>query len=318
MINRDQLRLEKQRQCDERIEALYEQIPLLREIDQTIGQKNIAMIRVGILQKNKKEQQTLQQQIEQLLAKRHQLLQEYGLDESVYEPQWDCPKCQDRGYIEPGELCSCYQQERLQELFSRSGMPAAMRQYTFDNFYADKYLDPADMEKKIVWCKQFAWQIEQGQCEQCLFLTGDVGRGKTHLSAAIANEVMAHGNTVIYKRAADLFDLIRQYKYEESHKRCGEMLEQLRSCDLLVIDDLGAERTTDFVVEQLVTILEDRNYQNKPWIINSNLDLNSIQAFYTSRTSDRILDRARIFKFNSASSLRLEKANERKKNNAAN
>ena len=65
MINRDQLRLEKQRQCDERIEALYGQIPLLREIDQTIGQKNIAMIRVGILQKNKKEQQTLQQQIEQ-------------------------------------------------------------------------------------------------------------------------------------------------------------------------------------------------------------------------------------------------------------
>lgn len=200
MINRDQLRLEKQRQCDERIEALYGQIPLLREIDQTIGQKNIAMIRVGILQKNKKEQQIFQQQIEQLLAKRHQLLQEYGLDESVYEPQWVAPKSGIAAISSRASFGSCYQQERLPGVVFRSGMPAAMRQYTFDNFYADKYLDPADMEKKIVWCKQFAWQIEQGQCEQCLFLTGDVGRGKTHLSAAIANEVMAHGNTVIYKR----------------------------------------------------------------------------------------------------------------------
>ncbi len=91
------------------------------------------------------------------------------------------------------------------------------------------------------------------------------------------------------------------------------MLEQLRSCDLLVIDDLGAERTTDFVIEQLVLILEDRNYQNKPWIINSNLDLNQIKEYYTARTSDRILERARVFKLVKEKSARVEMASQRKR-----
>ena len=140
-----------------------------------------------------------------------------------------------------------------------------------------------------------------------------MGRGKTHLSAAIANAVLANGNTVLYRRASDLFDLIRQYRYEESRQLCSEMLEQLRSCDLLVIDDLGAERTTDFVIEQLVLILEDRNYQNKPWIINSNLDLNQIKEYYTARTSDRILERARVFKLVKEKSSRVEMASQRKR-----
>ena len=82
---------------------------------------------------------------------------------------------------------------------------------------------------------------------------------------------------------------------------------------MLVIDDLGAERTTDFVIEQLVLILEDRNYQNKPWIINSNLDLNQIKEYYTARTSDRILERARVFKLVKEKSARVEMASQRKR-----
>lgn len=41
----------------------------------------------------------------------------------VYKPQWNCPKCEDRGYIRPGELCTCYLQERLDESFRQSGIP---------------------------------------------------------------------------------------------------------------------------------------------------------------------------------------------------
>lgn len=308
MINRDQLRLEKQRECDDKIAALYLRLPLLQQIDQAIGQKNITMIRVGVLQKNKQQKEALQKEIEALMEQRHRLLQENGLDESIYEPNWNCPKCQDRGYIEPGVLCSCYQQERLQELFSRSGMPDSMRQKTFANFDSSYYEDDAKIEDKIRWCKQFAWQITQGSCPQSLFLTGGVGRGKTHLSAAIANTVLEQGCVVIYRRAADLFDLLRQCRFEESRQKCSEVLEQLRSCDLLVIDDLGAERTTDFVIEQLVMLLEDRNAHDKAWIISSNLNINEIAAAYNDRTADRILDRAMLFKLNRASSIRQDQA----------
>ena len=311
MINRDQLRLQKQQQCEERIAAVYRRLPKLQELDQAIGQKNIAMIRAGVLQKNNAERDTLRQEIEGLMQQRHQVLQENGMDETIYEPEWNCPLCQDRGYTEPGVLCSCYQKERLDDLFLRSGMSEAMRQFTFENFETRYYTNAEDMDHKVQWCRQFVQQIQQGKCSQCLFLTGGVGRGKTHLSAAIANAVLENGNTVIYRRAADLFELIRQYRYEENRQKFEEMLEQLRTCDLLVIDDLGAERTTEFVVEQLVILLEERNYRNKPWIISSNLSINEIISTDNDRTADRILDKAVLFKLDMQESIRVAKAKER-------
>ena len=311
MRNRDQLRIQKQQQCEEKIASLYRQLPELAELDQAIGQKNIAMIRAGIMQKNAEAQQMLQSEIETLMKKRHQLLFANGLDETVYEPDWDCPLCKDRGYTEPGVLCSCYVKERLDDLFLRSGMSEAMRGFTFANFETRYYSNPADMDSKVHWCRQFANQIKAGECRQSLFLTGGVGRGKTHLSAAIANAVLEDGKTVIYRRAADLFELIRQYRFEENRQKFEDMLEQLRTCDLLVIDDLGAERTTEFVIEQLVILLEERNYRNKPWIISSNLNINEIIQTYNDRTADRILDRAVLFKLDMPESIRVAKAKER-------
>ncbi|MBQ3205179.1 MAG: ATP-binding protein [Peptococcaceae bacterium] len=312
-MNREQLRQEKQKQCDEYIAYLYGCIPNLEAIDKAIGQKNVAMIRSGILHKNKAQQSALQQEIEALMKERHALLMQYGVDEAVYKPKWDCPLCEDRGYLADGTLCKCYQQERIQNIIEQSGMSAAMQQYRFENFYLDGFDKPEDIQKKVEWCKQFARQIVNGTCNDSLFLRGDVGRGKTHLSSAIANAVLAGGKTVIYKRAADLFDMIRRYKYEESTQRWHEVLNQLISCDLLVIDDLGAERTTDFVTEQLVLLLEERNYRNKPWIINSNLKLSQIQDSYNTRVSDRIMDRATAILLERPNSYRKEQAEQRMK-----
>ena len=312
-MNREQLRQEKQKQCDDYIAYLYGCIPNLEAIDKAIGQKNVAMIRSGILHKNKAQQSALQQEIEALMKERHALLMQYGVDEAVYKPKWDCPLCEDRGYLADGTLCKCYQQERIQNIIEQSGMSAAMQQYRFENFYLDGFDKPEDIQKKVEWCKQFARQIVNGTCNDSLFLRGDVGRGKTHLSSAIANAVLAGGKTVIYKRAADLFDMIRRYKYEESTQRWHEVLDQLISCDLLVIDDLGAERTTDFVTEQLVLLLEERNYRNKPWIINSNLKLSQIQDSYNTRVSDRIMDRATVILLERPNSYRKEQAEQRMK-----
>lgn len=312
-MNREQLRQEKQKQCDDYIAYLYGCIPNLEAIDKAIGQKNVAMIRSGVLHKNKAQQSALQQEIEALMKERHALLMQYGVDEAVYKPKWDCPLCEDRGYLADGTLCKCYQQERIQNIIEQSGMSAAMQQYRFENFYLDGFDKPEDIQKKVEWCKQFARQIVNGTCNDSLFLRGDVGRGKTHLSSAIANAVLAGGKTVIYKRAADLFDMIRRYKYEESTQRWHEVLDQLISCDLLVIDDLGAERTTDFVTEQLVLLLEERNYRNKPWIINSNLKLSQIQDSYNTRVSDRIMDRATAILLERPNSYRKEQAEQRMK-----
>ena len=82
-MNREQLRQEKQQQCEQRITQLYSYIPALEQIDRAIAEKNVGMIRSGILYKNKEKQQTLQQEIEALMQERHKLLQQYGLDLSA-------------------------------------------------------------------------------------------------------------------------------------------------------------------------------------------------------------------------------------------
>lgn len=310
-MDRDQLRLKKQRECDIKIQGIYDRLPRLGELDREIGALNIAMIRQGIMAKNEEAQKALQREIEARMAERHDLLEANGMDETVYEPDWDCPICKDRGYVEPGVPCSCFRQEQLETLFRNSGMSEAMARRTFANFDCSLYEDVAAMEEKVAWCRAFAEDIQKGYSTRSLFLTGDVGRGKTHLSAAIANEVLAGGNTVIYRRATDLFQFIRQSMFEENGPKYRAIMDQLRNCDLLVIDDLGAEKTSEFNIEQLVILLEERNDRDKPWIINSNLSLTEISDVYGNRVSDRILERAVAFRMDRASSVRLDKAMER-------
>ena len=100
-------------------------------------------------------------------------------------------------------------------------------------------------------------------------------------------------------RMDDLLDLIREYKYDrdQSDRDNPFELEQLKRCDLLVIDDLGAETVTPFAVNQIRIIIEERNMRNKPWIINTNLSISGIQSTYGARVADRIIEKAAFFDF---------------------
>ena len=166
------------------------------------------------------------------------------------------------------------------------------------------------MAEKLAKCRLFVNQLHEGQAENNIILLGDVGRGKTHLSIAMANAALANGNTVIYKRMDDLLDLIREYKYDRDGSD-GENkdfeLEQLKNCDLLVIDDLGAETVTSFGTNQLRIIIEERNLRGKVWIVNTNLDLNGFQQVYGHRVADRLIEKAATYRLDCDESIRLQK-----------
>lgn len=310
MIDRDQLRADKQAECDARVEKLHREIPRLEEIARQISLLSIERIRSGVLQKNAVRGREIDQEVAALIAEKRRILAEHNLTMDVYKPQWNCPKCEDRGYIRPGELCSCYLQERLDEAFRQSGIPENMRAYSLDNFDVTFYNDPQMAADKVEKCRQFVRQLKDGQAENNIILLGDVGRGKTHLSIAMANAALANGKTVIYKRIDDLLDLIRQYKYDRDggeNQGEGFELEQLKTCDLLVIDDLGAETVTSFAINQLRIIIEERNMRAKPWIVNTNLDLNELQMVYGQRVADRLIEKAAIYRLDCAESIRLQK-----------
>ena len=245
-----------------------------------------------------------------LREERRALLERYGLTEALYEPQWDCALCEDRGYIRPGVPCVCQLDKRREATYLASGLPEKYRSKTFDNFRVDVYSDSDDMQRKLARIHRFIDALAEGRPMGNLVLRGYVGRGKTHLSAAIANACIERGLSVVYRRTDDLLDLIRYSKFErgQDDEETIRTFDLLRNCNLLILDDFGAEPRTEFAVDELTRLIEERNLRNKSWVINTNLELNDIEKLYDPRLMERITEKATVFRLETPASLRMGEA----------
>ena len=96
---------------------------------------------------------------------------------------------------------------------------------------------------------------------------GTVGTGKTYLAACIANAVIDKG----YTCRMTTFDIIDA---DLSEMRSGkrEYMEELKECDLLIIDDLAAERDTEYMQSKVYTVINQRYLAQKPIIVTTNLE----------------------------------------------
>jgi len=100
---------------------------------------------------------------------------------------------------------------------------------------------------------------------------GDTGTGKTTLGMLIAKEALAAGKTVGVYFTPKLLTRIRQtYQEAESEDAYGQFFNRVTSVDLLYIDDLGSERHTDWVVEQLYAVINERYENQRPMLVTSN------------------------------------------------
>lgn len=100
-----------------------------------------------------------------------------------------------------------------------------------------------------------------------LTLAGPTGVGKTHLVAAFANHRLAAGREVAFCKVPDLFAALRAGVRSDQTER---LVELLREVELLVLDDLGAERPTDFSTEQLYRIVDTRLLSQKQTVVTTN------------------------------------------------
>lgn len=98
-----------------------------------------------------------------------------------------------------------------------------------------------------------------------LYLWGKSGRGKTYLASAIAKEAVDKRIDTRFSSAVDMFTDLTNFD--------TDMLYRYTEPDLLIIDDLGAERASEFRLEKLVQIMSAREYEDKPTIVTSNLEL---------------------------------------------
>lgn len=109
-----------------------------------------------------------------------------------------------------------------------------------------------------------------------------------------------YGNTVLYQTAPVMFDEIIDAKFGKENSKF-DLMKNILTCDLLIIDDLGAERTNELYLTELFTIINTRllNQNNKitKTIISTNLTPEEIEKLYTTRILSRIAGYYRILRF---------------------
>ena len=135
-----------------------------------------------------------------------------------------------------------------------------------------------------LYCKNFVKNLHDGKG---LFLTGTVGTGKTHLLAAIIDYIAR-----IYKRKYNLYieyftstGLLSELKSSYEDKTSDDLIFNIKHCTLLIIDDFGAEKTTDWVLETYFEIIDYRYANLYPTIIATNLTDKEIKE----KLSERIM-----------------------------
>ena len=121
-----------------------------------------------------------------------------------------------------------------------------------------------------------------------LWLFGDVGTGKTTLAMLVSSHALQAGKDVAIYSLPRLLAVIRATYGEGSERSYVELLDRLSAVDLLHIDDLGAEKTSPWVLEQLYTIVNARYEDRRSVIVTTNLPHEQLVEQIGERTVSRL------------------------------
>lgn len=207
----------------------------------------------------------------------------------------DCKKCNGKGFIavlENGEIktynCECESERRQKERIKKSGLEHQFKKQRLDNYVVDEKWQ--EMVKgsveRYINADDGAWML----------LSGQVGSGKTHLIVAVANEFMLKNKNVRYmswvyemvmlQRDLSNFDV-------EISRKARAMFEELKSVDVLIIDDFMKTKSLDYVFE----LINHRYINDLQTLITSEHDYQKLMSMDEAIAS-RIYEKASKYYIN--------------------
>lgn len=261
----EQAKQERERENEAHRREAYARYPRLQEIDREL-QMTMAQLMAATLRRGEDPAEAIAQIREKNLAlqqEREWILEAGDFEEGYLDDAPVCAKCGGTGY-EGNQMCSCLRelcrQEQKKELTSLLGSGRE----SFDSFRLDVYSDLYDeklgvsprklMQSNFNICRRYAQNFTP-QAGNLLF-SGATGLGKTFLSACIARQVADRGYSVVYETAIRLFSDFETEKFGgEEHRGLSR---KYLACDLLIIDDLGTEMTTQFTISALYNVVNTR------------------------------------------------------------
>jgi len=186
-----------------------------------------------------------------------------------------CPDCNGTGWkiLEQAELsgaerCHCHFEGRAQRNEEAAAIPPLYRNASFDNFSTKRA--PGDLASVMNKVKHYLREFPNDQHPGLLFM-GDPGSGKTHLAVAAFRELLKRGFEGLFYDYQNLLDRIRASFDPAAGVSDKEAYKVAMESEILLLDDLGAHRVTDFVEDTVTSILTYRCNNRKPLIATTNL-----------------------------------------------
>lgn len=301
-------------EANKRKQELLNANPKLKEIDKELSLISIQTSK-AILMADEKEREKLLNDLKKktnsLIKEKNTFMKELSKTNAYLEPHFECSLCEDTGYVtKAGKTthCTCLKQKIFDVAYNKSNM-GNLEKENFANFnlrlFSDKpnkELYKSDIsprenielirEKSLAFIENF-----DNPNEKNLIFTGSTGLGKTFMINCIANEALKLGKTVLYQTAPIMLDAIIDEKFGNSDENIN-LQENILTVDLLIIDDLGAERVNDFKITELFTIINSRLLNPKlKTIISSNLTIEELFKTYTNRIGSRLVGNYKFLRF---------------------
>lgn len=289
------------RMADINREQLFKEIPRLSEINSELLSIGAAIAKAVVTNKpgeNEKLRQLSEKSL-QLQDEQEKLLEAHHIDKAILEPHYYCAKCGDTGYIEEDNrttVCDCLQKLMADVASEQLSADLPLSECTFENFNAEYYSKEPDALGKIPYNRMtniYQYCINYADTfsthSKSLLMKGGTGLGKTHLSLAIANEVIKKGVSVIYTSAPQILSKLEREHFNYRYHDQEDTFNSLLKCDLLILDDLGTEFVSDFTRSCVYNLFNSRILANKPMIISTNLQLEELITTYSQRFVSRLI-----------------------------
>lgn len=182
--------------------------------------------------------------------------------------------------------CRAARQSRARSRSLSSVIPRRYRGVSFDR------PPVTEMNREVVhavrkYVDNLEGRLQEGQG---LWFMGEVGTGKTTLAMLVSKAALANGHSVAIYSLPRLLAELRKTFDEASERSYLDLIDRLGAVDLLHIDDLGAEKTSEWVLEQLYTIINARYESERAVIITTNLMPEELSEQIGARTVSRLVE----------------------------
>lgn len=309
----ERLRQQRQQREDRGLrlqQEAYEREPRLRQLDRELrgSMQDLFAITLPGQEKGVVSLEEVRGRNQALQRERRELLEGLGMVPEEVDAVPACPLCGDTGW-QGSRMCQCLRELCAQEQIRELSKLLPLGEQSFQSFRMDYYstlpfpgkgVSPREnMETILSVCQQYAQNFGHSYFKN-LFLSGSPGLGKTFLSACIARSVSERGFSVVYDTAMNIFGQFELRKFQREANIQAEARDETRrylNCDLLILDDLGSEMTTQFTQSALYELINTRLLSARHSVISSNLAPEEIARRYTPQIASRLEGEYQVLRF---------------------